>query len=176
MKKKTKKITRLTVQLAKENFSYDPSTGDLFRITSNGLSKPYRATDAYGYIYVEFKGRQYKGHRIIFMVQGIDPEGLEVDHIDGIKTNNRWENLRLVSHHENLKNRRRRKANSSGIVGVRNDRGRWAAIICVEGKYKHLGSFETKEEAAQARKEAEKKYGFHENHGGKIKPPQVGDN
>jgi len=68
---------------------------------------------------------------------------------------------------ENLRNQSLGASNKSGIIGVYwgEDRGKWRAEISVDKKRIKLGSFATLEEAATARKEAEKLYGFHENHG-----------
>jgi len=59
-----------------------------------------------------------------------------------------------------------RKNNSSGVQGVRIlPSGKFCAYIMVNRKQISLGSYETIEEAATARKDAEALYGFHENHG-----------
>ena len=57
---------------------------------------------------------------------------------------------------------------SSKTVGVSNRRDKWYARITVDGKNIHLGTFDTEDEAIQARKLAEKKYRFHENHGKEL--------
>ena len=91
----------------------------------------------------------------------------DMDHIDHIKTNNKWSNLREVSNQENHKNLKKNVNNKSGVSGVWWDaqRTKWIAHITVARKKIHLGVFKTKEGAVKARKEAEIKYGFHENHG-----------
>jgi hypothetical protein len=114
-------------------------------------------------------GRSYKIHRLIWChVYGEWPEkNLVIDHINGDGKDNRIQNLRLVTQSENNKNSSRPKSNTSGVIGVskRRDNGKWIAQI--QGNYKKifLGSFDNLEDAIAARKEAEIKYGFHENHG-----------
>lgn len=81
----------------------------------------------------------------------------EIDHIDGDPLNNQRSNLRLCSHRQNMRNRRKSRANTSGYMGVSRSFGKWAADIWV-GKAIHLGRFTQIEEAARVRDEAAKKY------------------
>ena len=86
----------------------------------------------------------------------------EAEHINRIKTDDRWENLRPATHQQNMLNIEKRKTNSSGIIGVsfwKRDRN-WTACITVSYKTIRLGYFDTKIEAVKARYYAEKKYGF----------------
>lgn len=119
-----------------------------------------------GYLEGGFDRRTYKAHRIIWkLTHGTDPA--DVDHINGIKTDNRLCNLRAVSRSENAKNTRLRSNNTSGVMGVSYiaKRGKWQASLGSEGKGVYLGLFDTREEAASVRKAAEREYGFHPNHG-----------
>jgi hypothetical protein len=111
----------------------------------------------------------FYAHRIIWAIHtGAWPKG-EIDHINGIPADNRFENLRDVSHKQNLKNQAMRKNNTSGELGVRFYRPRhaWTASIGVNGKAIHLGYFGTKEKAVEARLMANAQHGFHLNHGRK---------
>jgi len=111
--------------------------------------------------------RSYLAHRIIWkLVHGVDP--IDIDHIDGNRQNNRIENLRSVSRAENLRNIRVRAGTVTGVIGVAFYKrvGRYTARINIGGgRYKHLGYFDTIEEASAVRKAAEAEYGFHPNHG-----------
>lgn len=91
-------------------------------------------------------------HRTIL---GIEP-GTEVDHIDGDGLNNARCNLRPASRAENQRNRGMQKNNTSGYKGVSLDKRyqRWYAHINIDGKMKHLGSFDTPEAASRAYEEA----------------------
>ena len=90
----------------------------------------------------------------------------EIDHINGVSTDNRATNLREVTGAENHRNMKQYKNNTSGVVGAFLHRnGRWRAYISINRVRKHLGYFDTKEEAIVARKEAEMRYAFHPNHG-----------
>lgn len=105
-------------------------------------------------------------HSVVWMlVHGECPD--VIDHIDGNGLNNRIDNLRNVSHSENLRNSRISKANTSGCTGVywNKNLNKWISIIRVDCKSLSLGYFEDWFEAVCARKSAENKYGYHENHG-----------
>jgi hypothetical protein len=81
-----------------------------------------------------------------------DPDGLEIDHIDGDGLNNRRANLRAATHGQNQRNRGAQSNNSSGFKGVSWDKptGKWRAQIEVNGKNKHLGRYNTPEAAHAA--------------------------
>lgn len=75
-----------------------------------------------------------------------------VDHINGIKTDNRLSNLRICTPAQNQHNQKKRMDNTSGYKGVafRRDSGRFRARISINGKRKNLGSFDSAEEAYEA--------------------------
>lgn len=81
-------------------------------------------------------------HRLIMNA----PTGLEVDHINGDKLDNRRENLRLATRKQNSRNLPARAR--SGYRGVAPNHKRWAAQITVDGQMHYLGTFNTPEEAA----------------------------
>lgn len=118
------------------------------------------------YMVIVIDGNKYFSHRIIwFMMTGEWPG--QIDHINHIRWDNRWCNLREVAHQDNHRNKPLQSNNKSGYHGVGWDkeRSKWGAAIKVSGKKIQLGRFKTKEEAIQARKQAEIEYGFHGNHG-----------
>lgn len=125
--------------------------------------------DSYGYLQCKAGPHVHLVHRIIWkMVTGESPN--EIDHINGCRADNRWSNLRSTSHQENSRNKAIEGRNSSGIMGVsfRIESGTWRSRIKVNGRDIWLGSFPTKEAAARTRKAAERRYGFHPNHGRKA--------
>ena len=123
--------------------------------------------DAYGYGKIGFCGRNYGTHRVAWLLYyGSWPKG-HIDHINGNTADNRIENLRIVTDAENAKNKRLSPKNTSGINGVNWDKrcGRWRAQIRISRRSKHLGLFDRLEDAVAARAEANRRHGFHENHG-----------
>lgn len=100
--------------------------------------------------------KEIRMHRLVIDAT----KGKQVDHINHNRSDNRKENLRLVSSSQNNMNKSRQSNNTSGIVGVsyykRDDI--YEAHIQVNYKKMHLGRFKNKEDAIKARKEAEIKY------------------
>lgn len=108
-----------------------------------------------GYIQITLKGVNYYVHRIVYQMVNrlhILPCEVMLDHIDGNKSNNNPTNLRIATKSTNAMNRGKQSNNSSGYKGVsfRKDIRKWLAKITKEGKAFHIGTFNTKEEAALA--------------------------
>ena len=117
-----------------------------------------------GYVRIQHKGKRYFAHRLAFLyMTGKMPK--YVDHINGIRDDNSWKNLRTATKIINCQNAAKPKSNTSGCIGVRKRDGMWIAKIGVNNKSIHLGTFLDKRDAIKARKQAERKYGFHPNHG-----------
>src|SRR5699024_2308960 len=97
------------------------------------------------------------------------PNGMEVDHINHIRNDNRIENLRLVSRGDNMLNKSMYSNNKSGVTGVswKSRNKTWVAQIQIGGKKKFLYEGRSLADAISARKLAESTNGFHENHGAK---------
>ncbi len=104
-----------------------------------------------GYIYrdvwVNSKVKKVWIHR---EVVGAIPEGLVVDHINGIKNDNRRENLRICTPSQNSANQKVRKSNTSGYKGVTKDPYGWMARITCNGTREFLGIFKDKHDAGEA--------------------------
>lgn len=106
-----------------------------------------------GYSRVWADGSFVYVHRLVWIFHNGDiPAGSEIDHINGDRQDNRIENLRLATRAENRQNAGRQSNNSSGLTGVYKPKGygKWIAKIKKGGKTKHIGVYETKEEAAAA--------------------------
>jgi len=112
-----------------------------------------------GYCYIRLGDRGYLAHRVAYKIMtGLDP--VEVDHIDGNRSNNKWGNLRNGTRADNFRNLPLRRNNKSGHHGVyfSKNQQKWIANITI-------GTFDSKEEAVAARKRVEGLLGFHANHG-----------
>lgn len=176
----------MTDDLLNKLLLYQPATGKLFwkerlyedfpHLKSSrvdGWNTRYARKVAFtcvnkdGYYAGAVLGKQKLAHRVIWKMYNKDWPKYLIDHIDGDKLNNRLCNLREVSAAENNRNLPLKSGNKTGFFGLYQIKnGRWQARIGGEGGRKiHLGCFDTFEEAVKCRKEAEVKYGYHENHG-----------
>ena len=160
-----------SLELLHKLLRYEPETGKLYWISDRRNAKAGDEVGSQrkdGYLNVVALGRSYLAHRLAwFLYYGDYPNG-QLDHINGIRVDNRILNLRVVFPFENNRNQKRNRRNTSGVCGVSWFKRtlKWRATIQDDNyRFKHLGYFDTLEEAAKARKEAEEKYGFHENHG-----------
>lgn len=151
----------------------DPDTGKLFWREHPSIVRRlwgrqgFQTLTMNGYLSGTIKGKRLYTHRVAFaLAHGRWPEGT-IDHINGNKTDNRVENLRDVTHAENHRNMPMPATNKSGVVGVRwnPNKSRWHAQIKRDGQVTFLGSFKSKDEAVAERKAAERRLGFHTNHG-----------
>jgi hypothetical protein len=165
------------IDYLRQRLRYEPETGKLYWLASENMPKSWQARWVGREAFTSVEGRGsykrgsidcvlFKAHRVAWALHYGEWPTEEVDHINGVRDDNRIVNLRVVSSQGNRRNTKRRSDNTSGVCGVyRKGKSKWRALIVVDGKQKYLGCFGTPEEAAKARKEAEVKYEFHENHG-----------
>lgn len=148
-------------KLVDDMFSLDPNTGDLFRRLKLNNRWPIGGKAGFvrkkdGYIQISILQGKYLAHRVVWCkYYGSWPDG-EIDHINGIKTDNKVSNLRIADTNIQVQNRGLNKNNSSGYRGVfQKDNGRWRAKITKNYKVYSLGTYDTFEQALEARLLAE---------------------
>lgn len=163
----------LTAEQLRALLDYDPETG-VFRwcvVQRNSvhIGAVAGTLDSQGYIRISVYGRKYAAHRLaILYTDGAWPP-MEVDHINGRRSDNRRSNLRESTRAGNCRNARLRRDSTSGIKGVTRHSGgkRWQVHVRVNGKYMYLGLYEDLELAELVAEEARNKYhGAFANHGG----------
>ena len=153
---------------------YNQETGQLVWVKGwiNKIGKVAGHVDCSGYRKIGFKKYQFRAHRLCwFIVHGTMPKH-EIDHINGLKDDNRLCNLRQATISENRINVKLRSSNKSGFKGVRrvNRIARpFRAAIQKDGLRISLGNFETAEQAHDAYVKASIKFHGEFANTGKIK-------
>ncbi len=161
----------LTQARLKELVLYDRNTGIFtWKASRIGCRKGDTAgcTNKHiGYKVIGIDKKLYMLHRLAWLYEHGELPKDQIDHINQNKLDNRIYNLREATYKTNGKNVPIGKANTSGTIGVSFNKKHkiWRANIKVNQKQITLGSFINKNDAIEARKHAEKLYGFHENHG-----------
>lgn len=147
---------RITQESLKEIFDYDPSTGLFHHRTSRGgvwagsIAGCLDSTT--GYVRVRVYGKKYAAHRlaILYMTGESVADGMTVDHINGDRADNRFDNLRICTNAENSCNVKPHKDNPTGFKGIQERNGKWRVMLGVDYKKVHVGTFPSKEAAARA--------------------------
>jgi hypothetical protein len=162
----------ITQTQLKELLNYNPFTGHFtWRVSRRGrkgVGAVAGSIQIGGYVRIQIDGQQHLAHRLAFLyMTGEFPED-GVDHISGVKSDNRWSNLRPADNALNSRNCSQRSNNKSGVTGVSwsKARGKWVVYIVDDtGRNLNLGGYEDWFEAVCARKSAEVSHGYHINHG-----------
>ena len=142
------------IEFIRDRLRYEPDTGHFYMLRSAGRRKVGARAgypDRLGYWKVAINGKWIMAHRLAWrMVHGEWPL-YEIDHINGDPSDNRIENLRNATAPENNQNLRMpQKNNKTGVLGVSLDKGMYKAQICINGKNKNIGRFDTIEKATKA--------------------------
>jgi hypothetical protein len=136
-------------------FNYDPETGGLTWRDGKYAGQKVATKLQFGYLVVTPKigGKRcrLRAHRVAFVLMTGHWPPYDIDHLNGIRDDNRWTNLRAATRSENKQNLGGPQRNgSSGFLGVSPHGKRWQAHIKINGRQTALGNFTTKEEAYQA--------------------------
>lgn len=173
----------LTQEYLKECLHYDPETG-IFTwkerprshfntergygvFHGKNYKNPPGRVSKRGYYEIGFSGERHRAHRLAWLyMTGEWPEA-DIDHINHNRIDNRWCNLRSVNRQQNACNSRLRDQNTSGFAGVSYNKrtGMWEAYVGYCGKKIKLGLHKEKQDAINARIDANLRFGFHKNHG-----------
>lgn len=145
----------LTAKRVRELLSYDLETGIFkwrMRVSSRANAGDVAGCiNGNGYLQIGICGRLYPAHRLAWLyVYGRWPKN-EIDHLNGIKLDNRFLNFREVAHAINRQNQRLANVDSkTGILGVQPSGNRFIARITVGTKRVYLGTFDTSAQAHEA--------------------------
>jgi hypothetical protein len=147
-------------------FKYRKRDGELVRRISTSPNAPKGSVagtinKVNGYRYIHLNGSKRTAHRLVWIFHhGPIGKGLQVDHINGVRGDNRIENLRLATQSENTCNSKLTSRNTSGFKGVCWDKKRcmWFVRVSVFGKPRGFGYYENLELAALVASEAREKY------------------
>lgn len=151
-------MAEITQQSLRDALDYFPETGQFRWRTFSGprgqVGTIAGSVDKKGYRYIQLNGRKFKAHRLAWFYENGQWPALQIDHINGIKDDNRLLNLRESDYTLNAQNARKARHNnqSCGLLGVsRNKRGRkWRAKITVSGISHFLGYFDSASSAHAA--------------------------
>ena len=150
----------LTQELVQSLFEY--KDGKLYWKVNKGRVKIGDKTGSLhhsGYLFIQINSKTYLAHRVIFLYHhGFLPQ--YIDHIDGNKSNNKIENLREATRHQNSFNTKLYKTNTSGIKGVNWSKSakKWEVRVQINNKRKCFGIYENNELAELVAIEARNKY------------------
>lgn len=152
-----------TVERVRELFDYDPQTGLLARrkrIRGARHDRPVGTPNSYGHLICRVDYTIYYVHRIIWLHFYGEPPPQLIDHINGVRDDNRIRNLRPADFTGNSRNRGIQRNNTTGFKGVHFSKadGKFKSAIKVGGKKLHLGFFDTAEAASSAYAVASQRY------------------
>jgi hypothetical protein len=185
-------MDHISPALVKSVLRYEPETGHMYWLERDAVlfdntparsathrarnwnsawagARAFTAISPEGYLRGAIFNKSFSAHRVAWVLAyGRWPTD-EIDHINGIRSDNRLVNLREASSTTNKMNSARRLDNKSGVTGVHwcKQQSRWQAEIKKHGKRIHLGFFSDIEKAAEARQKAQAYLGFSVRHGTK---------
>jgi hypothetical protein len=138
---------------------FEYKDGNLIWKIKNTKGKVAGSLKPTGYKVIEVDGKNIMAHRLVWIMHNGNFEGY-IDHIDGNRSNNCIENLRIVDRAKNQWNRKISQNNPLGVKGIRlrKDNNKFEARLTVNGKRIVLGSFKDLELAQLVVMEARSKY------------------
>jgi hypothetical protein len=145
----------ITQERLKELFNYDKTTGNLVwkvdRGTNKTRGKVAGSVNGSGYISIKIENRHNLAHRLVWLWHHGYMPTHEIDHINGVRHDNRIKNLREATCAENAQNQRKAQShNGSGYLGVHRHKGGWESTIVINKQKIYIGLFQTPEAAHAA--------------------------
>jgi hypothetical protein len=148
-------VKPITRQEAEKVLSYSPQTGVFTWVCRVGTRRA--AGDVAGYLHstgcitIGLNKKHIKAHRLAWLFVYDEWPAGDIDHINGNRTDNRIENLRIATKTQNAQNQRRGTRNKHGLLGIKQTPcGNWTSSIRVDGVLHHIGTFHTAQEAHTA--------------------------
>jgi hypothetical protein len=150
------KAQHLNIDALRAELVYNHETGEV----RSRHGKARQAKTPLGYMRIFWRNQFLRCHRVAWAIHYNEQPPEVIDHINGVGTDNRIENLRAATFSQNKQNSRRYKNNKSGAHGVYwlAKEKRWVATISREGKTHSLGRFHSREEAIESRRIGEARF------------------
>ena len=149
------KVELPTPAQIKHLLHYHPESGVFrWRFCTSSHIKPWdiAGTLRNDYLAISISNKKHYAHRLAWLyMTGNWPEQ-QIDHVDGVKSNNAWSNLREATNKQNNENQSIKSNNKSGFRGVHFDdkSQKWRAMVGNNGKSIHVGWFTSAEDAGKA--------------------------
>lgn len=161
--KETGILTRKT--RPREHFSCD-RTFNIYNLKFAGTAVSTK--NELGYVIAIIDKKQYRAHRVAWIMEFGDVDGYVIDHINGVTDDNRLDNLRLCSHSQNLRNMKKKDAELPLGVYFDKSRGAYKASFGLGEKGKAIFKrFKSVDDAVLWRDSITKELGYHDLHGKK---------
>jgi hypothetical protein len=152
----------LTQSYLKSILHYDPTNGIFIWIRKKIRisQKDVAGWLSDGRVFIDINCHSYLAHRLAWLYITGDWPKEEIDHINMIRNDNRWCNLREATHSQNFHNRIKYRNNRSGIKGVcwNKKAGKWMVEIMINKVKIYLGLFSNLDEARKVRENASIEY------------------
>lgn len=143
----------ITQKELKERLQYNENTGIftwLKKTKKIKIGAIAGGLNVHGYIIIQINGKPYSAHRLAWLyIHGEWPKN-QIDHINGIKNDNRIENLRDIIHRENQQNTHKHRNGKLVGCNFHKPAKKWQAKIQIKNKDYHLGLYNTELEAHEA--------------------------